>query len=933
MLVARAGLSPVMVGRAAELGRLRGLIGASTTPAVALIAGEAGIGKTRLVQELVDAAPPGTAVLAGQADPGTVGRPMELYLDSMRRCDPSGHEELLAIVEDSARGSDDRVRAAVDLVRALTSRGPGLVVFEDLHWADAESLAVLERLSEPDGGPLLVVGTYRPDGLSRRQPAAELLPRLERRHSVTHLHLSRLSPADVSLFLAAVFDEDPSFRTVDAIHRRTGGNPFFLEELVAAAGDLSRDGLADAPLPWTVAEVVRGQLDALAPEVRGIITAASVLGRRVTFDVLAAVTGTPEGELIELLRAAVDSGLLVEADPDVFSFHHDLAREAIKEGLLGRERRRIHEAALEALRTLESGDHVAITYHARGAGRYDQMVDEARLGAHESLERGSTYQALQLAETGLTEVDDDLDLRGVATRAAWLAGLLDEAVEHGDRWLRDARNGGDTSEEAAALSQRMRIAYDIGDLAGMEAFTDQLIGLIDQLADDEERARAMTFVAQSFMLRDQVDPTCEWADKASSLATAHGFDAVRRAAMVEKGSVLVLAPATSAEGHALLHAAATEAEAAGDHVLAARALVNLVWQARQSSKVGEARDLVERMRRNAEAAGFDSLASHTRVEAMAVLAAVEGDLDTAIAVLDEGAREDSGHALTRNRRWLAVLRAGLALEAGDLALAAQLTEEAKPVTARSLVGVLGLDVHLAARQGDVGRARALLVDLAEAMAEEGYASPAQLHDIIAAAVPAGLGVEELAPLVAQAGIYAGNRLEADHPWRQLLDAQLAEAQGRHAEAAERYAAAATSTDQATGVLARHRGTAHVGAARCLIVLGSLAEARPHVEAAAEQLARWRGWRVDELRVLERRLGIGGEPSGPDALTPREREVAALLADGLTNAGLAERLYISPRTAAVHVSNILAKLGMASRTEVATWAVREGISGGSDPSSR
>jgi DNA-binding NarL/FixJ family response regulator len=82
--------------------------------------------------------------------------------------------------------------------------------------------------------------------------------------------------------------------------------------------------------------------------------------------------------------------------------------------------------------------------------------------------------------------------------------------------------------------------------------------------------------------------------------------------------------------------------------------------------------------------------------------------------------------------------------------------------------------------------------------------------------------------------------------------------------------------------------------------------------------------VAELVSVQRRLGIGAEPSGPAELTPREREVAALLAEGLSNAGLAERLYISPRTAAVHVSNILSKLGMASRTEVAAWAAREGL---------
>ncbi|HLM29055.1 MAG TPA: response regulator transcription factor, partial [Acidimicrobiales bacterium] len=87
------------------------------------------------------------------------------------------------------------------------------------------------------------------------------------------------------------------------------------------------------------------------------------------------------------------------------------------------------------------------------------------------------------------------------------------------------------------------------------------------------------------------------------------------------------------------------------------------------------------------------------------------------------------------------------------------------------------------------------------------------------------------------------------------------------------------------------------------------------------------WRVDQLRAVERRLGLGPEPSGPDALTPREREVIRLLAEGLTNSQLAERLFISPRTAAVHVSNILAKLGMSSRTEVAAWAVRSGLAEG------
>ena len=200
---------------------------------------------------------------------------------------------------------------------------------------------------------------------------------------------------------------------------------------------------------------------------------------------------------------------------------------------------------------------------------------------------------------------------------------------------------------------------------------------------------AMASVAQSYMVRDLVEPTREWADKALALAEANDFETVRLTAMVEKGSVLVIEPATAAEGVALLQEAADEAERTGDHVLAARALVNLVWQARMTSRFAEARELVQRMRQHAETAGFDSLASYARVEALAALAAADGDLDSALDVLDRGTRADPAHALPRNRRWLAVLRAGLALEADDLEAAATFTEEAKPVTARSRGGRAG----------------------------------------------------------------------------------------------------------------------------------------------------------------------------------------------------------------------------------------------------
>src|SRR3546814_15779936 len=125
-----------------------------------------------------------------------------------------------------------------------------------------------------------------------------------------------------------------------------------------------------------------------------------------------------------------------------------------------------------------------------------------------------------------------------------------------------------------------------------------------------------------------------------------------------------MVPSTAGDGRAILEGTASDAELVGDHVVAARALVNLAWEARQSSRVDEAREMVQRMRLHAEAAGFDSLASHSRVEAIAVLAVVDGELEEAIEVLDRGAVEVPPRAEARHRRRMAWVRAGLARAGG-----------------------------------------------------------------------------------------------------------------------------------------------------------------------------------------------------------------------------------------------------------------------------
>ncbi len=325
-----------MVGRTVDLERLAALVeSGSRTPTVALVAGEAGVGKTRLVRELLDRFEGQVPVLAGQADPGALGRPFELLFDALG---PAASGAELRPVADRARPLEERLDDGIALVREAVADRRTLLVLEDLHWADSESLTLFERLAEPECGPLTIVGTYRPDAVHRRHPVSELLPRLERRHAVTHVRLGRLAPGEVGAFLAAVYGRAPSYRVIEALHTRTGGNPYFLEELLSAAGETANpEHLVDLRLPWSLAELMRSQLDELADADRCVLEAAAILGQRIEFDVLAAVAGIGEDELIDVLRRLVAAGLLFEAEHDVFAFRHALAREAVQEELLGRE--------------------------------------------------------------------------------------------------------------------------------------------------------------------------------------------------------------------------------------------------------------------------------------------------------------------------------------------------------------------------------------------------------------------------------------------------------------------------------------------------------------------------------------------------------------------------------------------------------------------
>jgi DNA-binding CsgD family transcriptional regulator len=903
------------------------MVGGGQYPAIALVGGEAGVGKTRLVRELIDRLPTGMVVYAGQADPGSFGRSFELLFDALDDAAASD-DERLAFLADTTRPADERVRLGLELVRDLTVGIPSVVVFDDLHWADSESVALFERLAEQGSGPRLLVGTYRPDALHRRHPTAEMLPRLERRHAVTHLHLDRLSTLEVGSFLAGFYGREPSYRVTDALHSRTGGNPYFLEELLAAAGQDDPDELLSQELPWSLAELVRAQLDDLSAEQRCVLEAAAVLGvTRVDFDVLAAVSGYAERELIPILRYLVERGLLVEAEADVFSFRHALAREAIESDLLGRERRRLHHAALDALRAADSHDFAAIAHHARGAGQFDDMVAAAREGALRSLQSGSTYQALQLAELGLSETADDPELLDVASRAAWLSGLLPDARSLTVRSIERARRAHDLEAESAALRLMCRLDHDLSDAAGTASSTAALAALVEQLPEGLEQGTAFAVLAEMSMLRDDLDATTAWADRAVALADRFDLPQVRAHAQVERATALMSEPSLVEEGAALLARSIDEAAALGMWVIVARGLNNLVRGDYYRPEADEARSLLVRMRDATERAGFDLFAG-SYWDGLADLAEWEGDLGSALTQVEEALRAQRNSSGSKPVFWHRAHAAGLALEAGEVDRAEAIFGAADPSAGAKGMWWYGLGLHIAALRHDVEAVRRHAAALIEVAELRGGIDPQLVHDLVRAMLLGGVPAREVQDVFDRLPLGFGHHSMDDDPYRLLARAQLLEARGDHDSALVDYEAAiARAGDQ---VRPAALGTAHVGAGRNLVALRRLDEAKQHAAAAASLLARWGGTRVEELAVLQRRLGGGETIDGPAELTPREREVAALLAEGLTNGELATRLFISPKTASVHVSNILAKLSMTSRAEIAVFAVRSGLAAAKAP---
>ncbi len=967
------------VGRRAELTRLEESWKAAVADeraATVLVAGEAGVGKSRLVGELIARIPEPSLVLVGQCfdlvDRALPFGPIVQVLRTLHRTldDAAldavvgpGREELAALLPETHTPAREGIVAGalfeqlLGLFERLTERVPTLLVLEDLHWADRSTRELFGYLARSlRTASMVLVGTYRSDDLHRRHPLRGLLAELDRSGAVDRIDLERFDRDEVRELISAIVGSEPSADLVDRTYRRSDGNVFFAEEL------LSVDGEYGASMPPTVREIVLARVDALSESAQNVLRSAAVIGRTADHRLLEAVAGLSHAELLAGTREAVAQHLLVtDGDALEYRFRHALVREAVEDDLLPGDRVALHTRVAEVLAEQpEWFDGGAAQLFAEQACHWDAARDAPRalvaaLDAARAAEHIYAYgDALEHAELILAlwaQVPDAEERTGMrhiemvryAATQAEMSGSTDRALDY----IRAAIAEVDPVDDpvtAGLLHERFgRYLWMLSrSWSDILEHCREAVRLVPA-EPSPARARVLATLGQQLMLAARSDEAISVCHQAIAVAREVGEPVIEGHARNSLGATLGGIGKVD-EGLTELHRArelALETESWED---VARAAVNEGSALQTMARHEEALAISLEGAEIARAHGLDrACGAFLRLNAAEALR-VLGRWEDA----DEQLREVEGtdpigidaRRLAEQLCLLAVGRAQFETARAEAARMEQLIGSAGAVRGDRLT-IEHAWIAIAGWSGDEAGALGRAVDAMRTPVEELSLCPdVGIGDVIFEGLAAG-------------GSVASRTREPDARaayLRQVRDlgAQLDQCRPGAFDALDAHVTAemarAAGDDDGPGWLAvAERWASHGMRPREAYARFRAAEAflRGDDRDAAAASARnayaqareigWVGVR-DAIASLARRarldLGTASDavasPADRYGLTARELDVVALVAEGRTNRQIADALFISAKTASVHVSNILAKLAVTNRGEAAAAARRLGL---------
>jgi DNA-binding CsgD family transcriptional regulator len=856
-----------------------------------------------------------------------------------------------------------------EAIRTLARAQPLMLVIEDVHWSDDATLDLMRHLARGiESERVALVLTYRSDEVGPR--LARLLADFDRARCAADIALQPLGASQVSAMLQAIFGSQPTFEAafVNALHELTEGNPFFVEEMLkgmVVAGDLVQtDGLWRArPLetvrvPRTATEAVGRRLAGLSDPARHVASVAAVTGRRFDFTMLQELTRHDERALLGLVRELIDAQLVVEESADRFAFRHALTREAMCARLLVRERVALHRAIAAALerRTDESTHDVddALAYHAFEAGEWLTARRFAlRAATHASTLR-APREALQHLERAVVATEN----AGMPVEPALLVergrthetlGAFAQANADFRAAMAAARASGNRRDEWESL-HALGMLWAARDYERAIEYRRSALDVARAMNDSILVAHSLNRVGNWHVNREDPQSGIPYHDEALAIFTASGD----RRGIAETVDLLAMShhiggnEATAVELFERALSLFTELEIRRG--LANALSVLIVSGPSHHASAG---------RVQASPLGIDA----RRTERMLKLTAEIGW---------RAGEAFSRYCLADVLMWRGEYGRALRLARESLAIAEEMEHLEWQCGARRVLGVIALDLfsptmarqHLEAAH-DIARRLAsatwmrwTAAPFAIALARAGDASHAtSVLDDVERALPASathtknagddrrtLGERYVALARAEIALASGDLSRALEianaddvrgvPTLGLLRARALVARERWTEAHHTLAivredAAAQEARPLLWRVAALVGTAHLGQRHRLEARRALAAAR---DAAAELLAE-----LDAEPALAASLRSGVDAAAPPpaaptfaqaakaahgGLTQRERETAALIAQGKSNRAIARSLGIGERTVEGYVASILAKLAFGSRAQIAAWVAEQ-----------